>query len=149
MNNSKFFIVEGIDVYHYYDSDYYGMSAYIFCYKNQDGNFLLTLPGCYFEEILKMMSELINSNYCLLLEKFIDGGLDFNFDFQNNELGEWWEIPDKNLFLKNLEIISSLTISEYFKNYEEYDTNIIKTILSDLVSYLKNTKDEKVYLHYM
>ncbi|MFL1733114.1 hypothetical protein [Moraxella oculi] len=111
--------------------------------------FLLTLPGCYFEEILKMMSELINSNYCLLLEKFIDGGLDFNFDFQNNELGEWWEIPDKNLFLKNLEIISSLTISEYFKNYEEYDTNIIKTILSDLVSYLKNTKDEKVYLHYM
>lgn len=149
MNNSKFFIVEGIDVYHYYDSDYYGMSAYIFCYKNQDENFLLTLPGCYFEEILKMMSELINSNYCLLLEKFIDGGLDFNFDFQNNELGEWWEIPDKNLFLKNLEIISSLTISEYFKSYEEYDTNIIKTILSDLVSYLKNTKDEKVYLHYM
>lgn len=142
-------MIEGVDMYDYYDSDYYGMSAYIFSYTNHGENFLFTLPGCYFEEILKIMSKLINSNYCLLLEKFIDGGLDFNFDFQNNELGEWWEIPDKNLFLKNLEIISSLTISEYFKNYEEYDTNIIKTILLDLVSYLKNTKDEKVYLRYM
>lgn len=111
MNNSKFFIVEGIDVYNYYDSDYYSMSAYIFCYKNQDENFLFTLPGCYFEEILKMMSESINSNYCLLLEKFIDAGLDFDFDFQNNELGGWWEIPDKNLLLENLKAIDFSNMS--------------------------------------
>ncbi|OOS22962.1 hypothetical protein B0681_10235 [Moraxella porci DSM 25326] len=53
MNNSKIFIIEGIDVYNYYDSDYYGMSAYIFRYTNHGKNFLFTLPGCYFEEILK------------------------------------------------------------------------------------------------
>lgn len=149
LNELGIFMIEGVDMYNYYDSDYYGMSAYIFSYINNGENFLFTLPGCYFESILKIMSELLNSNCCLLLEKFIDGGLDFDFDFQNNDLGEWWEIPDKNLFLKNLELVSSLKIAEYFKNYEEYDINTIKTILADLVSYLKNAKDAKIYLHYM
>lgn len=143
LNDSGFFMIEGVDIHNYYDSNYFGMSAYIFCYKNHGKNFLFTLPGCYFEEILKIMSESTNSNYCLLLEKFIDSGFDFDFDFQNNELGIWWEIPDKNLFLKNLEAIS------YFKDSEYYDMAKIQTILANLVSYLKNAKDEKIYLHYM
>ncbi|STY88594.1 hypothetical protein [Moraxella bovis] len=148
MNNSKFFIVEGIDVYHYYDSDYYGMSAYIFCYKNQDENFLLTLPGCYFEEILKMMSESINSNYCLLLEKFIDAGLDFDFDFQNNELGGWWEIPDKNLLLENLKAIDFSNMSPDLINDDaEYYLDLIAEMHKKLVSYLDN--NYQIFLHYM
>ncbi|MDH2274535.1 hypothetical protein [Moraxella porci] len=148
MNNSKFFIVEGIDVYNYYDSDYYGMSAYIFCYKNQDENFLFTLPGCYFEEILKMMSESINSNYCLLLEKFIDAGLDFDFDFQNNELGGWWEIPDKNLLLENLKAIDFSNMSPDLINDDaEYYLDLIAEMHKTLIGYLDNSY--KIFLHYM
>ena len=71
LNESGVFMIEGVDIHNYYDRDYYGMSAYIFRYTNHGKNFLFTLPSCYFEEILKMMSESINSNYCLLLEKFI------------------------------------------------------------------------------
>ena len=114
LNESGVFVIDGVDVYNYYDSDYYGMSAYIFCYKNQDENFLFTLPGCYFEEILKILSQLVSDNYCLLLEKFIDGGLDFNF--QNNELGDWWNIPDKDLFLENLKVIDDSKIESYFND---------------------------------
>lgn len=106
LNDLGIFIIEGVDVYNYYDSDYFVMSAYIFRYTNHDKNFLFTLPRFYFEEILKIMSESINSNYCLLLEKFINAGLDFDFYFQNNELGGWWEIPDKKLFLDNLTSIN-------------------------------------------
>lgn len=148
MNNSKFFIVEGIDVYNYYDSDYYSMSAYIFCYKNQDENFLFTLPGCYFEEILKMMSESINSNYCLLLEKFIDAGLDFDFYFQNNELGGWWEIPDKNLLLENLKAIDFSNMSPDLINDDaEYYLDLIAEMHKTLIGYLDNSY--KIFLHYM
>lgn len=147
LNESGVFVIDGVDVYNYYDSDYYGMSAYIFCYKNQDENFLFTLPGCYFEEILKILSQLVSDNCCLLLEKFIDGGLDFDFNFQNNELGEWWTIPDKDLFLENLKVIDDSKIESYFNDDNKYYINFIGEIHKNLVNYLDN--NHQFFLHYM
>lgn len=148
LNESGVFMIEGVDIHNYYDSDYYGMSAYIFRYTNHGKNFLFTLPGCYFEEILKMMSESINSNYCLLLEKFIDAGLDFDFDFQNNELGGWWEIPDKNLLLENLKAINFGNMSQDLINDDtRYSLDLIAEMHKNLISYLDNSY--KIFLHYM
>ena len=148
LNESGVFMIKDVDIHNYYDSDYYGMLAYIFRYTNHGKNFLFTLPSCYFEEILKMMSESINSNYCLLLEKFIDTGLDFDFDFQNNELGGWWEIPDKNLFLDNLKSINSNDIKLHFINDDtEYCLDLISEIHKNLINYLDD--DHQVFLHYM
>lgn len=146
LNDSGIFIIEGVDVYNYYDSDYYGMSAYIFRYTNNGENFLFTLPSFYFEEILKIMSELINSNYCLLLEKFIDAGLDFDFDFQNNDLGGWWEMPDKKLFLDNLKSINFDSTNPCFID-DECHLELIREIHKNLVNYLDN--NYQVFLHYM
>ncbi|STZ74828.1 Uncharacterised protein [Moraxella lacunata] len=50
LNESGVFMIEGVDIHNYYDSDYYGMSAYIFRYTNHGKNFLFTLPGCYLKK---------------------------------------------------------------------------------------------------
>ncbi|STZ74827.1 Uncharacterised protein [Moraxella lacunata] len=86
------------------------------------------------------MSESINSNYCLLLEKFIDAGLDFDFDFQNNELGGWWEIPDKNLLLENLKAIDFSNMSPDLINDDaEYYLDLIAEMHKTLIGYLDNS----------
>ena len=82
------------------------------------------------------------------MEKFIDAGLDFDFDFQNNELEGWWEIPDKNLFLDNLKSINSNDIKLHFINDDtEYCLDLISEIHKNLINYLDD--DHQVFLHYM
>lgn len=150
LNDNGVFIIDGKDVYDFYDKIYYGMSFYVLFYQGSDDKLLFTITGIHFEKILKIVSTKIAiKNPCVLLKKFIDAGCDFDFDFQTMELKDWWEIPDKNLLLENL-VDMDMYIQKHYHDdsldfLEYHDLDIM---YKSLIKYLIDSKDNPVFIHY-
>ncbi|VEG13732.1 hypothetical protein [Moraxella cuniculi] len=141
-------IVKGIDIYNFYIENYYGLSCYVFSYKKNNDFLLCTIPGVFFEEILNILLLNVKDKKCELLERFLDGGCDFTFEFQENYLGAWWKVPDKFSFIEN---INSIDINELLNN-EKYsfihDIDSLIYILKKLKEYLDDSLSYDLFLHY-
>lgn len=141
-------MIKGIDVCNFYTEDYYGTSCYIFSYKKNNEFLLCTIPGIFFEEIFNILLLNVKDKKCELLEKFIDGGYNFSFDFQEMCLGSWWRVADKFTFIEN---INSINIDELLNN-EKYpfihDIDSLIYILKKLKEYMNNSLNYDLFLHY-
>lgn len=146
-NHAGVFVIEGTDVYNFYDKLYNGMSAYIFSYQYQGENLLFTLSGSCFEKILDITLIFIKNNHCVLLEKFINGGGSIESDFQDNELADWWKIPDKHLLISNLQMIDFESLDIGITD-DGFDMNFLQEICTNLIKYLQDSKNYPVSLYY-
>lgn len=147
--------LNGVDVYDYYYPDYVGDAGWVFRYKREDNKFyMFSLPNCYLEDILNILSHLNLNKTCQILEKYLDGGGMF---IDDNLLNNPWTIKDREVFIENLNYISKknwVKEGDIVKDTSEYQDSIginadIVEIATNLVSYLNNSKDYELELNYI